>query len=660
MFRSIKHKLLLLAALLILGSLVVAAAGFRAVQSHERSQATLAGWLVPNLVAFNRMSDGLTDVRMYTRRATKAADAAGMAAAREGLRASRERVREAGAAYEATPWQAGEQALWDEAKQRSVEADRVVDQIWSLLDAGQRDQAAALMAAQGDGTNQVARDALQRLFVIQEKLSTDVLRQSAETSALARRDLSLSVGAIVVVSLMLAWLSARSIAKPLVAVTEAAERLARGELDQRVTHEGRDEVGRLAAVFRELITYMRDVATTADALARGELHTEMAPRSEQDTLSKSVLATTASLSALLEEIRGLLSAVAAGNLDARGDAGRFGGAYGELVGGINGMMDEVVRPMRAVMRGTTSALEALARRDLTTRVSGDFQGEFAGAKSAFNDGLDALSSSFAQIAEANGQVDAAARQIAAGSQTIAANASRQAAALEETAASLTEMSSSTAQTAEKAQTARGLAERAAGCCSAGSEAMGRMGSAVCAMREAAAASITIIRDINEIAFQTNLLALNAAVEAARAGEAGRSFAVVAEEVRGLALRAKEAAAHTDQLIRRSMGLAEQGEAASGAVRAQLDEIVVAVGEVRGLAGSIAEASAEQAGGVQQLNRALSEINDVTQENAQSSAETAGASEQLAGRAHDVAALLATFTLQRRAVARPGRVAVALA
>ena len=245
--------------------------------------------------------------------------------------------------------------------------------------------------------------------------------------------------------------------------------------------------------------------------------------------------------------------------------------------------------------------------------------------------IEGLSAGAEQVAGASAQVSAASQQLANG-------ASKQASNLEEVAASLEEVTSMTRQNADNARRANVTAQEAASAASQGAEDMTRMASAIEKIGASARETAKIVKTVDEIAFQTNLLALNAAVEAARAGEAGKGFAVVAEEVRSLALRSAEAAKTTAALIEESQNNTDAGAAVSREVSERLRKILTSATAVTTLMADVAQASAQQASGVAQINTAISEMDRITQSNAANAEESASSSQEMAGqsaRLHDL-------------------------
>jgi methyl-accepting chemotaxis protein len=227
------------------------------------------------------------------------------------------------------------------------------------------------------------------------------------------------------------------------------------------------------------------------------------------------------------------------------------------------------------------------------------------------------------------QVLSASSQIASASQSLADGASEQAAAVEETSSSLEQMSSMTKQNADNAQEASALmANEAKSSYRDISDKMTLMQDVVSASVRASEESAKIIKTIDEIAFQTNLLALNAAVEAARAGETGAGFAVVAEEVRNLAMRSAEAAKNTETLIADSTTKIQQASVLFGQINTDLSNNRHIAKKVTKLVGEIAAASGEQVIGIQQINKSVYEMDKVVQQNAARAEESASASEEM--------------------------------
>jgi methyl-accepting chemotaxis protein len=322
------------------------------------------------------------------------------------------------------------------------------------------------------------------------------------------------------------------------------------------------------------------------------------------------------------------------------------------------LRSSIITPLNAFM----GFVERVGRGELGGQMAVMGKDEIGHLGTTLNSMVEGLRQLARQSREATENLNAAAAEIRASTQEQAASVEEQLAAVQETAATVDEITHSGTQIGKRAQEVIASAQAAAQTSMAGLQAVEDTARAMDAIREQAEAVAEnivalsektqavgeIIASVNDISERTHLLALNAAIEAAAAGEHGRSFAVVASEMKTLADQAKDATMQVRSIlgdiqrgINSSVMLTEEAVKRVGAgkertditqqtitgISSQIQESVqtfqqivastnqqqLGIEQVMGALQNIRQASQQTAAGTRQLDTAAANLSQLSQQ-----------------------------------------------
>jgi methyl-accepting chemotaxis protein len=418
-------------------------------------------------------------------------------------------------------------------------------------------------------------------------------------------------------------LQRRYINKPLLDLMEGINRI-KADNSFRITRFTKDEIGTVGKNFNDLLdTIVENNKKAQEETQQAIEHTQ---KSNEDMIRRDI-------GSVFTKIKqGLLS-----------ERVNLQGKEGFLLE-IGGEVNEMVQRFETVLSDMDSMFDKLSQGVLSERMTRTYEGVFEDIRQSANKTAEQLDHTISRILSASESIFKASGNISEGARDLSMRTEQSASNLEETAASMEQLASTVRQNSENAQQANNYAATSKNLAEKGGGVVGEAVTAMDHIKNSAEKISGIITLIDEIAFQTNLLALNAAVEAARAGEAGKGFAVVADEVRGLAQRSADASKQIKTLISDSNHYVQNGADLVNEAGKSLSEIVESAHKVATIMAEIASASSEQSSGLEQINLAVNQMDEMTQRNAALVQESTSNSDDLQSQAEELRRLTQRFVV----------------
>lgn len=290
-------------------------------------------------------------------------------------------------------------------------------------------------------------------------------------------------------------------------------------------------------------------------------------------------------------------------------------------------------------------LSEMANNNLDINITQKYIGDFIPIQDSIEKISCALNNTLHQINSSADAVAQRAESMSVDAHGLAKSVLAEAQAIEELTTSIGSLSKDMTANADHAQKANETVLNVKEQIVSSNHEMSNLVSAMSDIRQSSSEIQKIVGAIQGIADQTNLLSLNASVEASRAGEAGKTFAVVAKEIRDLAARSADAVKQTEELIHASHQAVERGIRIADDTAKSLSLVVEGANEVSSSVDQINSATQEQKKVLDHLTDHIDLISNAMQTNSASVQGSAGTSTELLGLSKRLYELVKGFRLK---------------